>query len=252
MGGSIGLALRAAGFGGCRIGAGRRASSLRKALNCDAVDVVTRDVAKAVSGSQLVILCTPIRQFDGLITRMAPALSPGTYVTDVASTKAQVVRMAERLLPDPVRFVGSHPMAGSEKTGVEFARADLFQLSTCILTPTSRTKPATVSWMRRFWEALGCRTVVTSPERHDRLLARVSHLPHAVAAALVNLAVCESPSISRARGLRTRPESPAGMRLCGRIFSGPTGGPCSRRSIGWLPSCDGSARSSMTMMPRPF
>lgn len=192
LGGSIGLALRAAGFGGCRIGAGRRASSLRKALNCDAVDVVTRDVAKAVSGSQLVILCTPIRQFDGLITRMAPALSPGTYVTDVASTKAQVVRMAERLLPDPVRFVGSHPMAGSEKTGVEFARADLFQLSTCILTPTSRTKPATVSWMRRFWEALGCRTVVTSPERHDRLLARVSHLPHAVAAALVNLAVCES------------------------------------------------------------
>ncbi|MGQ9651047.1 MAG: prephenate dehydrogenase [Phycisphaerae bacterium] len=192
LGGSIGLALRAAGFGGLRIGAGRRACSLRKALDCDAVDVVTRDVTEAVCGSQLVILCTPIGQLDGLISRMAPALSPGTYVTDVASTKAEVVRMAERLLPDQVRFVGSHPMAGSEKTGVEFARADLFQLSTCILTPTPRTKIATVRWMRRFWEALGCRTVVTSPDRHDELLARVSHLPHAVAAALVSLAVSES------------------------------------------------------------
>jgi prephenate dehydrogenase len=192
LGGSIGLALRAAGFGGRRIGVGRRASSLQKALDCDAVDAVTQDIAKGVSGSQLVILCTPVGHLDGLFTRMAQALAPGTYVTDVASTKAQVVRMAERILPVSTRFVGSHPMAGSEKTGVGFARADLFQLSTCILTPTGRTKPATVRWMRRFWEALGCRTVVTSPDQHDKLLARVSHLPHAVAAALVSLAVPDS------------------------------------------------------------
>jgi len=192
LGGSIGLALRAAGFAGRRIGVGRRASSLRKALDCDAVDAVTQDIVEGVSGSQLVILCTPIGHIEALMTRMAPALAPATYVTDVASTKAQVVEMAERILPQSVRFVGSHPMAGSEKTGVEFARADLFQLSTCILTPTARTKPATVRWMRKFWGALGCRTVVTSPDRHDELLARVSHLPHAVAAALVGLAVCES------------------------------------------------------------
>lgn len=192
LGGSIGLALRSAGFNGRRIGIGRRASSLQKALECDAVDAVTQDVAEGVSGAQLVILCTPIGHMESLMTQMAPALAAATYVTDVASTKVEVVRMAERLLPGSVRFVGSHPMAGSEKTGVEFARADLFQLATCIVTPTAQTKPATVRWMRKLWETLGCNTVVTTPEKHDRLLARVSHLPHAVAAALVGLAIRES------------------------------------------------------------
>lgn len=192
LGGSIGLALRAAGCSARRVGIGHRATSLQKAIECDAVDAVTQDVVEGVSGARLVILCTPIGQMEPLLDRMAPALAPGTYVTDVASTKMQIVQMAERILPHHVRFVGSHPMAGSEKTGVDFARADLFQLATCILTPTARSKPATVRWMRRFWEALGCRTVVASPDTHDRMLAYVSHLPHAAAAALVGLAVRES------------------------------------------------------------
>jgi prephenate dehydrogenase len=192
LGGSIGLALRAAGFAGQRIGVGRRASSLKKALACDAVDTVTLDIADGAAGADLVIFCTPIGHMPDLMGQMVPALAPGTYVTDVASTKAEVVRLAGRLLPDSVNFVGSHPMAGSEKTGVEFARADLFQLALTILTPDANTKPATVRWVRKFWESIGCRTVVTNPERHDQLLARVSHLPHAVAAALVALAVRES------------------------------------------------------------
>lgn len=108
-------------------------------------------------------------------------------MTDVGSTKEQVVRLAERLCPPKVRYVGSHPMAGSEKTGVEFARADLFELALCLVTPTPRTPPASVRWMRQFWERLGARTQVVSPRAHDRLMARVSHLPHAVAAALVHL-----------------------------------------------------------------
>ena len=192
LGGSIGLALRSAGFNGRRIGVGHRASSLQKALDCDAVDAVTQGVAEGVSGAGLVVLCTPIGQMESLMTQMAPALVRGTYVTDVASTKAQVVEMAERILPVSIRFVGSHPMAGSEKTGVEYARADLFQLATCIVTPTTKTKPAVVRWMRKLWETMGCSTVVATPENHDKLLARVSHLPHAVAAALVGLAVRES------------------------------------------------------------
>jgi prephenate dehydrogenase len=192
LGGSIGLAMRAAGFPGKRIGVGRRASSLQRAMECDAVDEVTQDIAQGVAGSELVILCTPIGHLEALISAMVGGLVRGTYVTDVASTKAEVVRLASRLLPDWARFVGSHPMAGSEKTGVEYARADLFQLALTILTPDSSTKPATVRWVRKFWESLGSRTVVTSPEQHDRLLARVSHLPHAAAAALVGLAVRES------------------------------------------------------------
>jgi len=192
LGGSIGLALRAGGFSGTRVGIGRRASSLRKALACEAVDEVTRHVAAGVDGAQLVVLCTPIGRFESLLGPMGGALAPGAYVTDVASTKAEVVRLAGRLLPRSVRFVGSHPMAGSEKTGVEFARADLFERCLCLVTPTGATSRGTVRWIRGFWESLGGRTMVLAPRRHDELLARVSHLPHAVAAALVSLAARNS------------------------------------------------------------
>ena len=167
-------------------------SSLRKALACDAVDEVTRDVAAGVSAAQLVVLCTPIRRFEALLGGMAGSLSAGTYVTDVASTKAEVVRIAGRSLPRSVRFVGSHPMAGSEKTGVEFARADLFEGALCLVTPLPKTPTATVRWVRKFWESLGGYTQSIAPRRHDEMLARVSHLPHAVASALVSLSVRDS------------------------------------------------------------
>ncbi|HOA75099.1 MAG TPA: prephenate dehydrogenase [Phycisphaerae bacterium] len=187
LGGSIGHALRAAGFAGTRVGIGRRASSLEAAVACDAVDEVTLDVEAGVRGAGLVVLCTPLGQMEQMFRRIAPVLKPGTYVTDVGSTKAGVVRMAQRLLPPKVRFVGSHPMAGSEKTGVEFARADLFDRALCIVTPTARTPSAHVRWMRGFWESMGATTTVLDPRKHDVLLARVSHLPHAVATALVHL-----------------------------------------------------------------
>ncbi len=189
LGGSIGHAVRAAGFAGTRVGIGRRTCSLESALACEAVDEVTLDVAEGVRGAQLVVLCTPIAQLEPMLRQMAPALASGTYVTDVASTKAAVVRLAQRLLPPNVRFVGSHPIAGSEKTGVEFARADLFDRALCIVTPTAKTAPATVQWFRGFWEVIGAETMVMDPRRHDVMLARVSHLPHAVATALVNLSL---------------------------------------------------------------
>lgn len=188
LGGSIGLALRAAGFTGRRIGVGRRRSSLDKALACEAVDEVTLDPATGVAGAQLVILGTPIGMFEPLLREIAGALAPGTFVTDVGSTKVQVVRLARRLLPAGVRFVGSHPMAGSEKTGVEFARADLFEGALCLVTPNRATPAADVASIRRFWQALGAETVTLSPAEHDRMLARVSHLPHVVATALVRIA----------------------------------------------------------------
>lgn len=189
LGGSIGHALRAAGFAGRRVGIGRRMASLEKALSCEAVDEVSLDPADGVQGAEVVILCTPISQFDVMIRRMRPGLRRGAYITDVGSTKAGVARTARRLLPAKVRFVGSHPMAGSEKTGVEFARADLFDRALCIVTPTKQTPAATVRWMRRFWESIGATTTVMDPKRHDMLLARVSHLPHALATALVHLSL---------------------------------------------------------------
>jgi len=187
LGGSVGLALQAAGFSGTRVGVGRRASSLDRALKADAVDETTRSITEGVTGAGLVVLCTPIGRFKPLLEQMAGALAPDTYVTDVASTKGYVVRLAHRILPKTVRFAGSHPMAGSEKTGVEFSRADLFERSLCLVTPISRTPKSTARWLRGFWESLGGHTLVLPPHRHDELLARVSHLPHAVATALVNL-----------------------------------------------------------------
>jgi prephenate dehydrogenase len=118
---------------------------------------------------------------------MVKVLKPGAIVTDVGSTKRSVVATAERELPAGVHFVGSHPMAGSEKRGVEFARADLFQNALCIITPTANTDRGAVEQVEGFWKSLGMRTTRFSPPEHDRLLAEVSHLPHALAAALVTL-----------------------------------------------------------------
>lgn len=191
LGGSIGLALRAAGFAGQRVGIGRRASSLKRALEYDAVDEVTLDPAEGVAGAELTILCTPIGRFEKLLAELRPGLGPDCFVTDVGSTKAEVVRIARQALPRNVHFVGSHPMAGSEKTGVEFARADLFQDALCIVTPTARTPDHVVRAMTGFWESLGARSQTLSPTVHDRLLARVSHLPHAVATALVSLSTAQ-------------------------------------------------------------
>jgi prephenate dehydrogenase len=107
-------------------------------------------------------------------------------VTDVGSTKASVVRLAEGILGPSLPFVGSHPIAGSEQRGVTFARADLFVGKLCILTPTARTRPAPLHRVTGFWQDAGMRTVELAPAAHDRALASISHLPHAVASLLVN------------------------------------------------------------------
>ena len=135
----------------------------------------------------MVILCTPVGVFEGLMREMVNILKAGAVVTDVGSTKRSVVKLAEENLPAGVHFVGSHPMAGSEKRGVEFARADLFQNALCILTPTARTKPEALASVDAFWKSLGMRITLLAPDEHDQLLAQVSHLPHALAAALVSL-----------------------------------------------------------------
>ena len=113
-------------------------------------------------------------------------LRRGAIVTDVGSTKAGVVRAARRNLK-PGQFVGSHPMAGSEQKGVGFARADLFAGATCILTPTSRTPEGVTRRVESLWQRMGMRTFRMSPRAHDRAVARVSHLPHALASLLMRL-----------------------------------------------------------------
>lgn len=197
LGGSIGLALRAVAPGCQIVGYGHRQSTLDHARGIGAIDQSFTSPTAAAEGADLVILCTPVAIFPSLLQQLAPALSAKAVVTDVGSTKRSVVRAAEAVLtPGRGAFVGSHPMAGSEKRGVEFARTDLFQGARCIVTPSDRTDAAALQAVEGFWRSLGMNVVRLSPEEHDRLVCDVSHLPHAVAAALV--AMQQDPALALA------------------------------------------------------
>jgi prephenate dehydrogenase len=188
LGGSIGLALRSVSPGTRIAGFGHRAKTLDAALRTGAIDESFADPADAARGADLLILCTPVGTFQDLLRRAAAALSSSCILTDVGSTKRSAVGFAESILGDTAgRFVASHPMAGSEKRGIEFARADLFQGARCITTPTARTDPLVLARVESFWESLGMQVMRLSPENHDRLVCDISHLPHAVAAALVSM-----------------------------------------------------------------
>ena len=185
LGGSLGLAAKKL-IKGCEvIGYGHRASTLNEALAKGAIDRATGTAAAAVAGADLVVLCTPVGLFGAVLDEIAPALARGAIVTDVGSTKRNVVAAAERIVTGGASFVGSHPMAGSEKRGVQHAAADLFQNAVCITTPTPQTRPEALEQVEAFWRRLGMEIHRMPPDEHDRRLADVSHLPHAVAAALV-------------------------------------------------------------------
>ena len=187
LGGSIGLGLRASANPCKIVGYGYRRETLEQAQAFGAIDRWTLDLREAVADADLVILCTPVGLFETMLKQLAPVLKPGTLVTDVGSTKRTVVRLARDLLPEANPFVGSHPMAGSEKRGVEYARADLFHNALCILTPTAGSPRSAVTGLEIFWRSLGMRIVRLSPEEHDAAVSDISHLPHLLAAALVSM-----------------------------------------------------------------
>jgi prephenate dehydrogenase len=141
-----------------------------------------------------VILAAGLGKIMEHIRALIPHMKPGALLTDVGSVKAAVCEVAceviEGLDPPRIRFVGGHPLAGSEQRGIDAARADLFDGATCILTPPVETDPdgTALTALRLMWESVGCRVKEFSPEVHDRLLAEVSHLPHVVAAALIGAA----------------------------------------------------------------
>ena len=186
LGGSLGLAVKSIA-NDCRvIGYGHRTATLQEALKSGAIDEGYEDPAVAVRDADLVVLCTPVGLLGEMLERISPFLAENAIVTDVGSTKASIVRLAEDRHPG-IRFVGSHPMAGSEKRGVEFAQSDLFRNAVCITTPTDKTDRDALEKVEAFWRSLGMRLRRISPDEHDRLICDVSHLPHAVAAALVSM-----------------------------------------------------------------
>lgn len=150
-----------------------------------AIDQGYHDIKKAVSASDLVILSTPVSIIIGMLPLIGPHLRRNCVVTDVGSAKMNIVRAAKESLPAGHLFVGSHPLAGSEKTGIQNARADLFQKSKCIVTPTRETNRTALERVRRLWMGLGADVKILSPEEHDRILAYISHLSHIVAYSLM-------------------------------------------------------------------
>jgi prephenate dehydrogenase len=187
LGGSVAKAARAATLARTLVGVGRDAARLEGALADGALDRATTDLEAGVRGADFVLLAAPVLAIEALLERVWCAAPDGATLTDVGSTKAGIVRRAEALAAGrPLAFVGSHPMAGSEKSGYGVARADLFEGATVLVTPTDRTEPRAVKAVTGFWEALGARVSALDPEAHDTAVAAISHLPHAVADALMD------------------------------------------------------------------
>ncbi len=184
IGGSIGLGLRARRIASHVIGVGRNAATLGEAARIGAIDRGSIDLEAAVSGADLVVVCTPVNRIAADVVRAAEAAAPGVLITDVGSSKRQIVEAVERNSRAAAAFVGAHPLAGSERRGPANARADLFEDRVCIITPTPRTPLDRTRETLALWTSLGCRVVEMSPVEHDEILAYTSHLPHAVAAAL--------------------------------------------------------------------
>ena len=172
------------------LGVGHRQVSMDRALAKGAVDEATLDLMAAVPEADLVVLATNVGKISEQAEAVLPAMKQGAILTDVGSVKSSLCRKMVRLLAESphagVRFVGAHPLAGSEQRGINAARRDLFRNARCILTPTSHTDAEALTKVRALWQAVGCRIIELPPEQHDQLIAEMSHLPHAVAACLVN------------------------------------------------------------------
>jgi prephenate dehydrogenase len=187
IGGSIGLAVKQRELAGRVIGVGRRQASLQQALNRGAIDEGFVDLREAVGQADVAVFCTPVELIPEQILSAAPRCKSGALLTDAGSTKAALVRTLDGRMPAGVSFVGSHPLAGSEKRGPEHADAHLFDGKVTVITPTAGTDEGVVDQVSAFWRALGSEVLVMGAEEHDRALALTSHVPHLVAAALVAL-----------------------------------------------------------------
>jgi len=206
LGGSVAKAARAHGLAAEIVGIGRDAARLEAARRDGVLDRVTTDLAAGVKDAELLVLAPPVGVIAAMLEDVARVCGPETIVTDVGSAKAAIVRTAERLgRRYPLRFVGSHPMAGSEKSGYGEARADLFRGATVVVTPTESSDATAVKTVNELWERLGAGRIVTlDPDAHDRAAAAISHLPHLVAMALVDAVDRFEPSALdiAARGFR--------------------------------------------------
>ncbi len=217
IGGSLALIAKRKKLVDTVIGYDRRRWNLQKAVSMGVIDRYLLTLSKAVEDADLVVLATPVGTFERISRAIAPYLKEGAIVTDVGSVKGKWVSLIESYMPGHAAFVGGHPIAGREKSGVEAARDELFQGGVCILTPTPKTDPKAIKKVTALWEKVGSKVIQMEPSVHDQILAAVSHLPHLIAYALVE--TLNHPTIARRDPVRF---SAGGLRDFTRIAGSST------------------------------
>jgi prephenate dehydrogenase len=201
IGGSLGMILRRKGLASSVVGVGRRIENLKTAVKLGAIDHYVVDTKEGVKDADIVVLATPVDTYERQLKEWASCLKPGAIVSDVGSVKGELVEQCERLVPAGVHFVGAHPIAGKEKTGVAAGSEDLFMGMRCILTPTKQTNAQALQRVRTLWQEVGSTVLTMDPHLHDKILGAVSHLPHVVAFALMGALIdirTEVPSLDLA------------------------------------------------------
>lgn len=184
LGGSVAKAARIHGLSPGIVLWARRPEArlaLREQPWCDAVADTPE---AAVAGASLVVIASPVDRIIPLLAQIAPHLAPGAIVTDVGSVKGEICRLGQAAVGRTAHFVGAHPMAGSEKTGWEHATADLFARRACFVTPLPETDPKATETVVEFWRGLGCEVTTEHPDKHDEIVAHISHLPQVLASTL--------------------------------------------------------------------
>lgn len=192
IGGSIGLALKERGLASSVVGVGHRRASIAKALKLKAIDKGTVKVEEAIQQADIIILATSVNIIPGLAKKIIPLMKNSAILTDVGSTKDYIVSQVNNEITGrhgrcKSNFIGAHPLAGSEQSGIESARSDLFEGSVCILTPTDLNSKKNITKLSNMWKALGAEINIMTPAKHDEVVAFVSHLPHFVASSLANV-----------------------------------------------------------------
>ena len=186
IGGLIGLALRERRLAEQVIGVGWRKSSLQKAKEVGAITNFTLSLEQGVAEADVIVVAAPLAQIVGEVQRVAEHCPAAALITDAGSTKAEIVRQLSGSLPRDTRFVGSHPLAGSEKSGVRAASAKLFEGRVVVVTPTRASPNGAAKEIGDFWSSLGATVFVMSPEKHDEIVAATSHLPHLLASLIAH------------------------------------------------------------------
>jgi prephenate dehydrogenase len=204
IGSSFALALKASGFKGKITGIGRNRTNLIKAKRLGIIDAYTTEYAEGVKNADLILLAVPVGRFKAIIKSIGQSIKKGAIVTDVGSVKAGIMKGIDPLMPEGVHFVGAHPIAGKECSGIKCASAELFRNARCIITPGPNTNKQALRKIIRLWKTVGAKTVLMEPAEHDIVFGAVSHLPHVVAYALVNSIMSVGNNILRhgGRGLR--------------------------------------------------